>query len=155
MLRSVKSIILVRSKTVVGNIDVKRHFLTITDNNKCKSPSFAKEKINFLCSHVACCKLNDNELGRIVESDRKDAFAYAAADDHGRAIRRKDSCIVLWEEALPRCIETANVGESYLTAVRVTRKYKVNAVLCVYFKKFGSVREQNGKAVVFADKSAK
>ena len=52
VLRSVKSIILVRSKTVVGNIDVKRHFLTIAENNKCKSPRFAKEKITF-CVHTS------------------------------------------------------------------------------------------------------
>ena len=59
----------------------------------------------------------------------------------------EETCIMLREKALPRGKETAQEGETELTAVSVAGKHQVKALPAVQIKIVRSVGQQDGKGI--------
>ena len=66
-------------------------------------------------------KLDQNNFGFVIQSEREKAVSYSAADYHTGVITLKESLVIFWEEALIWRKKSADQGESELTAVRVSR----------------------------------
>ena len=74
-------------------------------------------KTVFLKTFLFSAKLYQYNLRTVIEAERYDAVANAAADDHVRAAIRIQPCIKFGEQSLIGCNQPADEGQAELAAM--------------------------------------
>ena len=85
-------------------------------------------------------KLCDDDFRAIVEPEGDDTVTNAPAHDHLRAALGKQTGIVLREQTLIGCKQTACEGQTELAAVGVSAENKIDVLSGIHIKKLRTVR---------------